>query len=117
MSVFLKNALNVKALPTLSIVNSRKTQYNLYQVLSGNEEMGLGVEHLIDSPDQTYKVSNLVNFSFNDGGGYNDGKGGTIVVNVLRFDFSNQGFPETSSQTIYAVAQGLAANMYDGLRQ
>lgn len=110
-------ALSVKALPSLAIVNDRKTQYNLYQVLSGNEEMGLGVEHLIDSPDQTYKVSNLVNFSFNDGDGYNDGKGGTIVINILRFDFNNQGFPETAVSTMTSVAQALANNMYEGLKQ
>jgi hypothetical protein len=110
-------ALRVKALPSLAIVNDRKTQYNLYQVLSGNEEMGLGVEHLINSPDQTYKVSNLVNFSFNDGDGYNDGKGGTIVINILRFDFNNQGFPETAVSTMTSVAQALANNMYEGLKQ
>ncbi len=110
-------ALSVKPLPSLTLSNTRKTQYNLYQVLSGNEEMGLGVEHLIESPDQTYTVSNLVNFSFNDGEGYNDGKGGTIVVNLLRFDFNNRGFPETAITTIYAVAQALANNMYEGLKQ
>ncbi len=110
-------ALKVNALPSLAIVNDRKTEYNLYQVLSGNEEMGLGLEHLVNSPDQTYKVSNLVNFSFNDGEGYNDGKGGTIVINVLRFDFNNQGFPETAVTTMTAVAQALANNMYEGLKQ
>jgi hypothetical protein len=110
-------ALRVNALPSLAIMNDRKTQYNLYQVLSGNEEMGLGVEHLLESPDQTYKVSNLVNFSFNDGNGYNDGKGGTVVINILRFDFNNQGFPETAVTTMTSVAQALANNMYEGLKQ
>jgi hypothetical protein len=110
-------SLRVNALPSLAITNDRKTQYNLYQVLSGNEEMGMGVEHLINSPDQTYKVSNLVNFSFNDGDGYNDGKGGTIVINILRFDFNNQGFPNTAIETMTSVAQALANNMYEGLKQ
>ncbi|HET9238157.1 MAG TPA: hypothetical protein VFO10_12935 [Oligoflexus sp.] len=110
-------ALRVNALPSLAITNDRKTQYNLYQVLSGNEEMGMGVEHLVASPDQTYKVSNLVNFSFNDGDGYNDGKGGTIVINILRFDFNNQGFPNTAIETMTSVAQALANNMYEGLKQ
>jgi hypothetical protein len=107
--------LKVQALPTLAIINTRKTEYNLYQVLSGNEEMGLGVEHLTESVDKTYQASNLVNFSFNDGSGYNDGKGGTVVINILRFDFTNQGFPETAVKTMGAVAQGLAENMYQGL--
>lgn len=110
-------ALSVKPLPSLTLANDRKTQYNLYQLVSGNEEMGLGVEHLIASPDETYAVSNLVNFSFNDGAGYNDGKGGAIVVNLLRFDFNNRGFPETAVTTIMSVAQALANNMYDGLKQ
>lgn len=110
-------ALSVKALPSLALANQRKTQYNLYQVLSGNEEMGLGVEHLVESPDKTYTTSNLVNFSFNDGNGYNDGKGGTVVINILRFDFNNQGFPETAVSTMSAVAQALADNMYAGLKQ
>lgn len=110
-------SLAVKALPTLVLSNARKAQYNLYQVLSGNEEMGLGVEHLTESPDGTYTTSNLVNFSFNDGDGYNDGKGGTVVINLLRFDFKNQGFPDTAVSTMAAVAQALADNMYQGLKQ
>ncbi len=109
-------ALEVKALPTLAIINDRKTQYNLYQVLSGNEEMGLGVEHLIESPDNTYRISNLVNFSFNDGNGYNDGKGGTVVINLLRFDFVNQGFPDTAVKTMSTIAQSMADNMQNGLK-
>ena len=35
--------LTVKPLPELTLNNQRSTQYNLYQVMSGNEEMGLGV--------------------------------------------------------------------------
>ena len=57
----------------------------------------------------------MVNMSFNDGDGYNDNKGGTIVVNFLRFDFRNEGFPDTAEKAMLEIAKGLAANMYKGL--
>lgn len=110
-------SLAVQALPTLALANTRKTQYNLWQVLSGNEEIGMAIEHLLESPGDIYKTSSLVSISFNDGEGFNDGRGGTVVINFLKFVFNNQGFPQTAEATMMEIAQALAHHMYDGLKQ
>lgn len=110
-------SLAVQALPTLALANTRKTQYNLWQVLSGNEEIGMAIEHLLESPGDIYKTSSLVSVSFNDGEGFNDGRGGTVVINFLRFVFNNQGFPQTAEAAMMEIAQALAGHMYDGLKQ
>ena len=59
--------LQFTALEDLTLRNQRSTEYNLYQVVSGNEEIGLGIEHLTDSPDGAYEKSSMVNVAFNDG--------------------------------------------------
>jgi len=115
-SVDMSYDLTVKGTQGLSLVNARKTQYNLYQVESGNEEMGLGVEHLNDPENIDYKKSTMLNFSFNDGSGYNDGKGGTVVVTLLHFVIRNQGFPATATASIQEIAKHIADTMYEGLK-
>jgi len=115
-SVDMNYDLTVKGTQGLSLINARKTQYNLYQVESGNEEMGFGVEHLNDPENQDYKKSTMLNFSFNDGSGYNDGKGGTVVVTLLHFVIRNQGFPATATASIQEIAKHIANTMYEGLK-
>ncbi|MCX6127978.1 MAG: hypothetical protein NTX25_02805 [Proteobacteria bacterium] len=107
--------LTIKGTQGLSLVSQRKTQYNLYQVQSGNEEMGLGVEHLVDTNNPNYTKSTMLNFSFNDGSKLNDGKGQAIVVSLLHFVLSNQGFPATATKSIQEIAQHTADGMYNGL--
>ncbi len=116
-SVEMNYSLAVQALPTLALANVRKTQYNLWQVLSGNEELGIAIEHLTESPGDIYKASSLVSISFNDGDGFNDGRGGTVVINYLKFKFTNQGFPQTAEQTMMEIAKALANHMYNGLKE
>ena len=116
-SVDMNYDLTVKGTQGLNLVNHRKTQYNLYQVMSGNEEMGLGVEHLVETDNPDYQKSTMMNFSFNDGQGYNDGKGGTVVVTMLHFVIRNQGFPATATTSIQDIAKHIADTMYQGLKE
>lgn len=116
-SVNLSHDLVIKGSSNLLLTSKRNTQYNLYQVLSGNEEMGLGIEHLTDQGNPSFDASTMVNFSFNDGGGFNDGKGGTVVVTMLHFIIANSGFPKTATDSIGEIAKNIADGMYNGLKE
>ncbi|HYX33279.1 MAG TPA: hypothetical protein VE954_09210 [Oligoflexus sp.] len=109
--------LVIKGTQGLRLTSQRQTQYNLYQVQSGNEEMGFGVEHLPANDNPNYSRSVMLNVSFNDGSGYNDGKGGTVVITLLHFVLSNQGFPATATKSIQEIAQNAADGMYNGLKE
>lgn len=109
--------LTIKGTQGLTLTSQRKTQYNLYQVQSGNEEMGFGVEHLTDVDNPNFRRSVMLNVSFNDGSGFNDGKGGAVVITLLHFVLSNQGFPATATKSIQEIAQHAADSMYNGLKQ
>ena len=112
-SVDMSYDLKVKATNGFDLTNVRKTQYNLYQVESGNEEMGFGVEALTEPTDFT--KSTMLNLSFNDGQGFNDGKGDAIILNILHITLQNKGFPETAEYAIGKIGQFLADSMYQGL--
>jgi hypothetical protein len=109
--------LAVQATDSITLEYSRETQYNLYQVQSGNEEMGLGIEHLTNPDEENYQKSVMLNLSFNDGEGFNDGKGETIVLNLLHITLNNRGFPKIAGRALNELANFLADSMYDGLNQ
>ena len=112
-SVDMTYDLKVRATNGIDLTNVRKTQYNLYQVESGNEEMGFGVEALTEPAD--FSTSTMLNLSFNDGQGFNDGKGQAIILNILHIKLQNKGFPETAAMAINKIANFLADSMYEGL--
>lgn len=93
------------------ISQTRNTEYNVYQLLSGNDEMGLAVEHLIDEDNQFYKASDMVSVSFNDGN--NEGFVMTFVYLLL----NNQGFPETTANGFREITKGMAQLVYDGIKE
>lgn len=107
--------LSVAATSGLNLESARKTQYNLYQVQSGNEEMGFGVDALSEPDNPDYKRSVMLNLGFNDGEGFNDGKGGAIVLNLLHITLVNKGFPQTAATAINTIGQFLADSMFEGL--
>ena len=116
-SVNMHYDLTVRGGAGLDLTNSRNTQYNLYQVQSGNEEMGFGVEALINEDNPDYLKSTMLNLSFNDGNGYNDGNGGAVVVTILDFAIKNQGFPATATDSVKKIAEHIAQEMYNGLKE
>lgn len=107
--------LTVQATTDVSLNYIRNTQYNLYQVQSGNEEMGLGVETLTNPNEQNYLRSTMLNLSFNDGRGFNDGAGETLVFNVMRITLNNRGFPKSAAGAFDRMVNFLADSMYEGL--
>ena len=108
--------LVIKASDGVILSSKRKTQYNLYQVESGNEEMGFGVEHLTDGYNGEYFISNMINLSMNDGKGFNDGAGGTVVLTMLHLKMNNRGFPETTEKVVEKLGFFFAKSMFDGLK-
>jgi hypothetical protein len=109
--------LQLTTAPGMILPSLRDTQYNLYQVESGNEEMGFGVETLTDGHNGDYSASVMLNLSFNDGLGFNDGKGGTVVVNILHLKMANKGFVETTEKTLNKLGNFLATSMYESLSE
>lgn len=108
-SVDLGYDLLIRGPQGLELKSQRSTQYNLYQVQAGNEDLGLGVEHLVSSEGGGYSQSTMMNVSLGDG------KGGTQVLTLLHFKIQNQGFPSTATKSIQEIARHLAETMYTGL--
>jgi hypothetical protein len=108
--------LIINASDGVTLTTKRKTQYNLYQVESGNEEMGFGVEHLTDGNNGDFSISNMINLSMNDGKGFNDGSGGTVVLTMLHLKMNNRGFPETTEKVVEKLGFFFAKSMFDGLK-
>lgn len=109
--------LQVVSAPEIVVPNYRKTQYNLYQVMSGSEEMALGFEHLTEFDPEHYYIYKNLNFVINDGAGYNDGRGGTVIIGYLHTKFNNQGYAPVSIQAVKEVMQAVISNLSKGLLQ
>jgi hypothetical protein len=94
----------------------RVKEYNLYQLLSGNEEMGVAEEHL-DGENPHYIRSIQLTFAFNDGTGYNNDKGGAIIITLVHVIVRNEGFPEITSSVTTKVSKAMGQLMYEGLKE
>ena len=91
------------------IIQNRNTEYNVYQVLSGNDEMGLAVEHLIDEDNEFYQISNMVTASFNDGDNQ------AYVISFVHLLLDNQGFPESTANGLKEITQAMSELVYAGI--
>lgn len=105
--------MTIKGPQGLELKNQRKTQYNLYQVQGGNENLGLGVEHLLDLTNADYQKSTMLNFSLSAGAD----KGGAVVITLLNFSLANRNFPKTAEDSIEEVARNVAEEMYKALKE
>jgi hypothetical protein len=105
--------MTIKGPQGLELKNKRKTQYNLYQVQGGNENLGLGVEHLVDPANPDYQKSTMLNFSLSAG----PDKGGAVVITLLNFSLANRNFPKTAEDSIEEVARNVAEEMYKALKE
>ena len=92
-------------------IHYRNTEFNIYQVLSGDEEMGLAVEHLTDAENEDYSKSLMVSASFNDG------EDGAIVITMLHLILDNKGFPITSAEAFQTLGGAMSQLMYKGLTE
>lgn len=103
--------ITLHAARNFPVYSTRKTQYNMYQVLSASEEMGFGFEHLTEPRDDHFMNYKFLNFAFNDGNGYNDGRGGTVVICLLHFKVNNQGFPAFARSALLEIANRSVSNL------
>lgn len=101
--------------PGLTLKNTRKTRYDLYQVQSASEEMGFGVEYLMEVDKYNFSKYTFLNIAFNDGGGFNDGRGKSVIIGYLHLQMNNQGFPQVAKQTALEIAETACQNLFDGL--
>ena len=58
----------------------------------------------------------VINLSMNDGKGFNDGAGGTVVLTMLHLKMNNRGFPETTEKVVEKLGLFFAQSMFDGLK-
>lgn len=108
--------LKMNATNKIILNNIRKTQYNLYQVLSGSEEMGLVVEHLREADQENFQKYNMLMIAFNDGSGYNNDVGGTVVIGYLNMKMNNQSYPAVGRRTVIEVQENAAKNFINGVK-
>jgi len=97
----------------LRISTKRGTQYNLYQLRPAAEDMGLGVEHLVDTDNEDYKLATMINFSFvNDA----PGASGSINLALSHIKTFNRGFPSTAETAMEEISVFLADTMFRNLQ-
>lgn len=101
--------------PSMSLKNSRKTRYDLYQVQSASEEMGFGIEYLTEVDKDNFSKYTFLNLAFNDGSGYNDGRGKSVIIGYLHLQMNNQSFPAVAKETALEIAERACQNLFDGL--
>lgn len=109
------STLKMEAAENVMLTSARKTQFNLYQVLSGSEEMGLIIEHLTESNPEDFMKYHMVMVAFNDGTGYNNGAGGTVVIGYIHLKLNNQGYPAIARKTALAVTEEATKNYIAGV--
>jgi hypothetical protein len=108
--------LALNAAPNLILEANRKTQYNLYQVQSGNEEMGFALEHLVEVDPESFSKYISLTIAFNDGTGFNDGRGGTVLVGLLHLQVNNPGLPALARDAALEVTQHAIGGLSAALR-
>lgn len=107
--------LNVNAAPGVVLYNYRQAQYNMYQLMAASEEMGFGLEHLAKPDPEHYLIYNVLNVVLNDGTGYNDGKGGSVIIGYLHAKVNNQNYPAISIEAIIDIVNRVSTNLATGL--
>lgn len=103
--------MNIKNEQNLDLSNKRNTQFNLYQVQGGNENLGVAIEHLVDTDNQDYKRATM----FNAAVSAPDGKG-AVIVTVLNYSIFNKGLHSTAVDSIEEVAKNAGASMLKALQ-
>lgn len=97
----------------LRIPTKRNTQYNLYQIRPGVEDMGLGVEHLVDSQNEDYKLATMINVAFKN---EVQGESGSVNLALSHIKIYNRGFPSTAETAMKEISGFLADTMFKALK-
>lgn len=92
-----------------SFSNERTTELNSYQVYGGNSDMGLGAEHLVESPEGKYKTYNTITLTIGDK------QGGAHLITIIHIAVANNGYPETTQKVMSDLATAQATHVHDGI--
>lgn len=103
--------MNIKNEQNLDLSNKRNTQFNLYQVQGGNENLGVAIEHLVDTDNEDYKRATMFNAAVSAPDGT-----GAVIVTVLNYSIFNKGLHSTAVDSIEEVAKNAGASMYKALQ-
>lgn len=112
-SAALNYDLTILGSNNLRIPTKRSTQYNLYQLRPTVEDMGLGVEHLMDTDNEDYRTATMINISFT-----NEAPGSTGSVNLAlsHIKIYNRGFSNTAETAMREISEFLADTMFKTLQ-
>ena len=96
--------------PNGGIIHTNKsTEFNLFQILSGSDEMGIVVENFKKDESLNYNASKMLILSFPDE------DGGAFIINLQDIDVNTSGFRELSTQGFEDIVQASAIALRDGL--
>jgi hypothetical protein len=110
---FGKNELNYVTEVTTpdgnAFTNERTTELNSFQVQGGNSDIGLGAEHLTNSPDNGYQTYNTITVTIGNKAG------GSILITIINIDVNNNGYPDLTEKVMSDIATAQANHVHDGL--
>lgn len=92
-------------------INTRTTEVNQYQIIAGNDDLGMATEHLLDAeanPD--YQYANTVNITLKD-----PASDGSYLISVVDFVTWNKGFFKTNVKSLIAITKEQAKVVYGAL--
>lgn len=86
--------------PDWTLNNLRKLQFNLYQVEAGNENLGLSIEHLLESSDKDYTRATMLNAAMSA-----PKDEGTVIVSILNYRILNRNWHSIAVNTVNEIAK------------
>lgn len=92
-----------------NLTNQRKTQFNLYQVKGGNENLGIAVEHLLET-NKDYTRATMINIALSTPDNKN-----AVIVTMLNYSLAHLGLHKTAVASIKEVAKNAGAALYRAL--
>ena len=89
--------------------NSRKTEFNAYQVHGGNPDIGIGTEHLTDDSNADFEFFNGITVTIGTEGG------GSLLITLIRSKVRNNGYEDLARKafayTTYAQGTSVRAGI------
>jgi hypothetical protein len=79
--------------------------------------MGFALEHLVEVDPESFSKYISLTIAFNDGTGFNDGRGGTVLVGLLHLQVNNQGLPALARDAALEVTQHAIGGLSAALRK
>lgn len=96
--------------PGWSLNNTRKLQFNLYQVEAGNEDLGLSVEHLLEAANNDYTRATMLNTAMSAPNGE-----GTVIVSILNYRIRHYNFHNIAVNTVNEIAKHAGEAMREAM--